>query len=33
MGALSTPATERDVDDLVDSVLARLGSMQPVAAG
>jgi glutamate-1-semialdehyde 2,1-aminomutase len=32
MGSISTPATEADIDDLVDSVIARLGSMQAVAA-
>ena len=33
MGALATPTTERDVDELAGAVLARLGSMQAVAAG
>jgi glutamate-1-semialdehyde 2,1-aminomutase len=33
MGALSTPATDEDVDDLLGAVLARLAAMQPVAAG
>ncbi|HET7181172.1 MAG TPA: aminotransferase class III-fold pyridoxal phosphate-dependent enzyme [Candidatus Limnocylindrales bacterium] len=32
MGALSTPVTDVDVDDLVAAILARLGAMQPVAA-
>jgi glutamate-1-semialdehyde 2,1-aminomutase len=32
MGALSTPATDADVDDLVVAVLARLRAMQAVAA-
>ncbi len=33
MGAISTPTTDADVDDLAYAVLARLGSMQAVAAG
>ncbi|MEO5705191.1 MAG: aspartate aminotransferase family protein [Candidatus Limnocylindrales bacterium] len=33
MGALATPTKDRDVDDLAAAVLARLGSMQAVAAG
>jgi glutamate-1-semialdehyde 2,1-aminomutase len=33
MGALATPATERDVDDFADAVVDRLASMQAVAAG
>ena len=32
MGALSTPATDADIDDLTSAVLSRLGSMQAVAA-
>ena len=32
MGALSTVATDADVDDLVAAVVERLGSMSPVAA-
>jgi len=31
MGALATPTTERDVDDLATAVLGRLGAMQAVA--
>ena len=31
MGALATPTTEADMDDLVDAVVARIGSMQAVA--
>jgi glutamate-1-semialdehyde 2,1-aminomutase len=31
MGAISTPATEADVDDLADAVVARLGAMRAVA--
>ena len=31
MGALSTPMTDADIDDLADAVLARLGAMQAVA--
>ena len=33
MGALSTPTTDSDVDDLVASVLTRLASMQALAVG
>lgn len=33
MGSLATPATDQDVDDLASAVVARLGSMQAVAAG
>ena len=32
MGALSTPATDADIDDLTAAVLARLGAIEPVAA-
>ena len=32
MGAISTPATEADVDALADAVVGRLGAMQPAAA-
>jgi len=32
MGALSTPTTDADADDLAAAVLARLGAMQPIAA-
>jgi glutamate-1-semialdehyde 2,1-aminomutase len=32
MGALSTPMTDADVDDLIAAVLTRLGAMQAVAA-
>ena len=32
MGAIATPATDADVDDLAAAVLARLGAMQTVAA-
>jgi glutamate-1-semialdehyde 2,1-aminomutase len=31
MGAIPTPATQADVDALADTVLARLGAMQPAA--
>jgi glutamate-1-semialdehyde 2,1-aminomutase len=31
MGAISTPATEEDVDALADAVVGRLGAMQPAA--
>jgi len=31
MGAISTPATEADVDDLAEAVVGRLGAMQPAA--
>ena len=31
MGAISTPATEADVDALAEAVLGRLGAMQPAA--
>jgi glutamate-1-semialdehyde 2,1-aminomutase len=31
MGALATPATDRDVDDLAAAVVARLAALQPVA--
>ena len=33
MGAIATPTSDRDVDNLADAVLARLASMQAVAAG
>ena len=35
MGAIATPATEQDVDDLADAVVRRLGAMQreAVSAG
>ena len=33
MGALSTPMTDADIDDLAAAVLARLGAMQAVAMG
>jgi glutamate-1-semialdehyde 2,1-aminomutase len=33
MGALSTPTTDADVDDLVGAVLGRLGAMHAVAVG
>jgi len=33
MGALATPMTETDVDDLASAVLGRLRAMAPVAAG
>jgi glutamate-1-semialdehyde 2,1-aminomutase len=33
MGALATPTTDADVDDLVSAGLARLGAMRMVAAG
>jgi glutamate-1-semialdehyde 2,1-aminomutase len=33
MGALSTPTTDADIDDLVAAVTARIGSMQAVAVG
>jgi glutamate-1-semialdehyde 2,1-aminomutase len=33
MGALATPTTDADVDDLASAVLARLSAMQAVAAG
>jgi glutamate-1-semialdehyde 2,1-aminomutase len=33
MGALSTPATDRDVDDFTEAVVGRLAAMQAVAAG
>jgi len=33
MGAIATPTTEADVDDLARAVLTRLGAMQAVAAG
>ena len=33
MGAICTPATYRDLDDLVESVVSRIGSMQAVPAG
>lgn len=32
MGALATPTTERDVDDLAEAVTRRIGAMQAVAA-
>jgi glutamate-1-semialdehyde 2,1-aminomutase len=32
MGAISTPATEEDIDALADVVVGRLGAMQPAAA-
>jgi glutamate-1-semialdehyde 2,1-aminomutase len=32
MGAISTPATERDVDDLAAAILGRLAAMQPAAS-
>jgi glutamate-1-semialdehyde 2,1-aminomutase len=32
MGAISTPATAADIDDLADAVVARLAAMQPTAA-
>ena len=32
MGALATPASDADIDDLVASLVARLGAMQAVAA-
>jgi glutamate-1-semialdehyde aminotransferase len=31
MGAISTPATEEDIDALADAVVGRLGAMQPAA--
>ena len=31
MGAISTPATEADVDALADAVVRRLAAMQPAA--
>jgi hypothetical protein len=31
MGAIATPATEADLDDLATSILSRLGAMQAVA--
>ncbi len=33
MGAIATPTTEADVDDLARAVLTRLGAMQAIAAG
>lgn len=33
MGALATPTTDRDVDDLASAVLGRLGAMQAVSVG
>ncbi|HET9344911.1 MAG TPA: aspartate aminotransferase family protein [Candidatus Limnocylindrales bacterium] len=33
MGAIATPATEQDVDDLADAVIARLAAMQREAVG
>jgi glutamate-1-semialdehyde 2,1-aminomutase len=33
MGAISTPATERDVDELADAVVARLAAMTPAGVG
>jgi glutamate-1-semialdehyde 2,1-aminomutase len=33
MGALATPTTEADLDDLVRAVVGRIGAMQAVAAG
>jgi glutamate-1-semialdehyde 2,1-aminomutase len=32
MGAISTPVTEGDVDDLADAMIGRLAAMQPAAA-
>ena len=32
MGALATPTTDADVDDLAAAVLSRLGAMQAVPA-
>jgi hypothetical protein len=32
MGAISTPVTEQDVDNLADAAIGRLGAMQPAAA-
>jgi glutamate-1-semialdehyde 2,1-aminomutase len=32
MGAISTPVTEGDVDDLADAIIGRLAAMQPAAA-
>jgi hypothetical protein len=32
MGAISTPVTEQDVDELADAVVGRLGAMQRVTA-
>ena len=31
MGAIATPATDEDLDDLATAILSRLGSMQAVA--
>jgi hypothetical protein len=31
MGAISTPVTERDVDDLADAIVARLAAMSGAA--
>jgi len=33
MGAISTPATERDVDELAEAAVARLATMQALAVG
>jgi hypothetical protein len=32
MGALATPTTESDVDELADAILVRIGAMQVVPA-
>ena len=31
MGAIATPATDADVDDLAAAILSRLGAMQAMA--